>query len=148
MPAAELGRRPFSYALLRIVPRVERGERLNAGVVLFCREYDYLAVRAEVDEARLAALAPGLDTAPLEAHLAALGRVAAGDPAAGALAALPPSERFGWLVAPSSTMIQPSKVHTGLTGDPPATLDHLFETLVASATARSHTGAEPDVSSP
>ncbi len=145
MPAAELGPRPFAYALLRIVPRVERGERVNAGVVLFCREYDYLAVRAEVDERRLAALAPGLDAQPLRAHLAALGRVAGGDPAAGALAALEPSERFGWLVAPSSTMIQPSEVHTGLTADPRATLDHLFDTLVAAAP--SHSGDEPGVSS-
>jgi Protein of unknown function (DUF3037) len=144
VPAAELGQRPFSYALLRIVPRVERGERVNAGVVLFCREYDYLAVRAEVDEQRLEALAPGLELAPLEAHLAALARVAAGEPAAGALAALPPSERFGWIVAPSSTTIQPSAVHTGLTSDPRATLDHLFETLVS---ARSHSEGEPGVSS-
>ena len=146
MPAAELGQRPFSYALLRIVPRVERGERLNAGVVVFCREYDFLAVRADVDEARLAALAPGLDLTPLRSHLDALGRVAAGEPAAGALAALPPSERFGWLVAPSSTMVQPSEVHTGLTANPQATLDHLFETLVA--TAPSHSGSARDVSSP
>jgi hypothetical protein len=133
VPAGELGPKPFAYALLRVVPRVERGERLNAGVVLFCREYDFLAMRAEVDEPRLTALAPDLDPAPLHVHLAALSRVAAGDPVAGALAALPPSERFGWLIAPSSTIIQPSEVHTGLTEDPQATLDHLFETLVASA---------------
>jgi Protein of unknown function (DUF3037) len=144
VPAAELGQRPFSYALLRIVPRVERGERLNAGVVLFCREYGFLAVRAELDEARLAALAPGLDPAPLRSHLTALGRVAAGDAGAGALAQLEPSERFGWLVAPSSTMIQPSEVHTGLTADPRATLDHLFDTLVA--TAGSHSQGERGVS--
>jgi hypothetical protein len=133
VPARELGPKPFTYALLRIVPRVERGERLNAAVVLFCREYDYLAMRAEVDESRLTTLAPDLDPAPVHAHLEALRRVAAGDPAAGTLAALPPSERFGWLVAPSSTIIQPSEVHTGLTEDPQATLDHLFATLVASA---------------
>lgn len=146
MPAAELGQRPFSYALLRIVPRVERGERLNAGVVVFCREYDYLSVRAEVDEARLSALAPGFDPVPLRTHLEALGRVAAGEPGAGALAALPPSERFGWLVAPSSTMVQPSEVHTGLTANPQATLDHLFGTLVA--TAPSHSASPRGVSSP
>jgi hypothetical protein len=145
VPGAELGQRPFSYALLRIVPRIERGERLNAGVVVFCREYDYLAVRAEVDQARLGALAPGLDPAPLRAHLEALGRVAAGERGAGALATLSASERFGWLVAPSSTMIQPSEVHTGLTANPQATLDHLFETLVA--TAPSHSGSHPGVSS-
>jgi Protein of unknown function (DUF3037) len=133
MSAGELGPKPFAYALLRIVPRIERGERLNAAVVLFCREYDYLAIAAEVDEPRLTTLAPDLDPAPVHAHLEALRRVAAGDPAAGTLAALPPSERFGWLVAPSSTIIQPSEVHTGLTEDPQATLDHLFATLVASA---------------
>jgi hypothetical protein len=145
MPAAELGQRPFSYALLRIVPRVERGERLNAGVVVFCREYGYLAVRAEVDEARLGALAPGIDPAPLRRHLEALGSVAAGEPGAGAVAALPASERFGWLVAPSSTMVQPSEVHTGLTANPQATLDHLFETLVRAAP--SHSEGSPGVSS-
>ena len=144
MPAAELGQRPFSYALLRIVPHVERGERLNAGVVLFCREYDFLALRTDVDEARLHALAPGLDPAPLRAHLAALGRVAAGDADGGALAALEPSERFGWLVAPSSTVIQPSEVHTGMTADPRATLDQLFATLVAAA--GSHSQGERGVS--
>jgi hypothetical protein len=146
VPVAELGQRPFSYALLRIVPRVERGERLNAGVVVFCREYDFLAVRADVDEARLGALAPGVDPGPLRAHLEALGRVAAGERGTGPLAALPASERFGWLVAPSSTMVQPSEVHTGLTANPQATLDHLFETLVA--TAPSHSGSARDVSSP
>ena len=146
MPAAELGQRPFSYALLRIVPRVERGERLNAGVVVFCREYDFLAVRADVDEARLGALAPGVEPGPLRAHLEALGRVAAGERDTGPLAALPASERFGWLVAPSSTMVQPSEVHTGLTANPQATLDHLFETLVA--TGPSHSGSAHDVSSP
>jgi Protein of unknown function (DUF3037) len=138
------GREPFQYAALRIVPRVERGERLNAGVVIFCREYDFLAVRAEVDESRLGALAPGVDPGPLRSHLEALGRVAAGDPGAGALARLEPSERFGWLVAPSSTMIQPSEVHTGLTADPQATLDHLFATLVASG--GSHSQGERGVS--
>jgi hypothetical protein len=142
--AVELGQRPFSYALLRVVPSVERGERLNAGVVLFCREYDFLAVRTGLDEARLHALAPGLDAVPLRTHLAALARVAAGDPDAGALAALEPSERFGWLVAPSSTMIQPSTVHTGLTADPQATLDHLFQTLVARTP--SHSQGERGVS--
>ena len=122
--------RPFAYALLRVVPRVERGEQLNAGVVLFCRQRDFLDMRCELDEARLAALAPDLDPAPVRSRLDALHRVATGDPAAGALAALPPSERFGWLVAPSSTIIQPSEVHTGLTEDPRATLDRLFESLV------------------
>jgi len=124
-------RRPFAYAVLRVVPRVERGERLNAGVVLFCRQAGFLELRAALDEARLAALAPGTDPAPVRDRLAAIAAVVAGDPAGGALARLPPSERFGWLVAPSSTVIQPSEVHTGLTDDPAATLDRLYAQLVA-----------------
>jgi hypothetical protein len=119
----EPARRPFSYAILRVVPRVERGECFNAGVVLYCRQLGFLGVRVGLDERRLAALAP-------DAHLEALVRVAAGDPDGEAIAALPPSERFGWLVAPSSTIIQPSAVHTGLSDDPQATLDALFAELV------------------
>lgn len=129
MPAAE--QRPFAYALLRVVPSVERGERLNVGVVLFCRQHDFLAVRVHVDEARLQALAPDVELADLRARLDVLARVAAGDAAAGALARMDRSDRFGWLVAASSTVIQPSQVHTGLTNDPAATLDRLFATLVA-----------------
>ncbi len=123
--------RPFAYALLRVVPHVERGERVNVGVVLFCRQHDFLALRTHVEETRLHALAPALDLADLHARLDVLARVAAGDPAAGALARLDRSERFGWLVASSSTAIQPSEVHTGLTDDPAATLERLFEALVA-----------------
>lgn len=126
MPARE----PFSYAVIRIVPRVERGERVNAGVVLFSRRRAFLAARTRLDEARLAVLAPDLDPAAVRAHLDAIERVAAGDPAAGPIAALEPSERFGWLVAPSSTMIQPSRVHTGLCDDPAAMLEHLYGELV------------------
>lgn len=121
---------PFAYAILRVVPRVERGECFNAGVVLFCRQRDFLAVKVGLDERRLAALAPGTPADDVRAHLDALVRVAAGSPEAGAIAHLPPSERFGWLVAPSSTIIQPSEVHTGLSEDPQATLDALFAELV------------------
>ena len=121
---------PFQYAIVRVVPHVERGECVNAGVVLFCRPRRYLAARVELDEARLRALAPDVDLAAVHAHLEALGRVAAGDPAAGAIAALPASERFHWLVAPSSTIIQCSPVHTGLTEDPEGELDHLVTRLV------------------
>ncbi len=121
---------PFSYAVLRVVPRVDRGERFNAGVVVFCRQRDFLAVRVGLDKRRLAALAPDVSAEEVWAHLEALGRIAAGAPEGGALAKLPPSERFGWLVAPSSTIIQPSEVHTGLTSDPQATLDDLFAELV------------------
>jgi hypothetical protein len=123
-------RKPFAYAILRVVPRVERGERLNAGVVLFCRQRDFLGARVKLDERRLEALAPGLAAADVRGQLEALVRVAAGEPAAGPIAALPASERFGWLVAPSSTMIQPSEVHTGLSDDPAETLHALFAELV------------------
>jgi hypothetical protein len=129
VPAAEP--RPFAYALLRVVPHVERGERLNVGVVLFCRQRDFLELRCRVDEARLQALAPELDVADLRARLDALARVAAGDTTAGALAQMDKSDRFGWLAAPSSTVIQPSEVHTGITNDPAATLARLFEALVS-----------------
>ncbi len=122
---------PFSYAVLRVVPRVERGERFNAGVVLFCRQRDFLQARVGLDPARLDALAPGASAEELRRHLESLARIARGDANAGPIAAMPASERFGWLVAPSSTMIQPSEVHTGLCEDPAATLDQLFEELVA-----------------
>lgn len=128
MPAP--ARSPFSYAILRVVPRVERGERFNAGVVLFCRQLGFLGAAVALDEQRLAALAPDARADEVRAHLEALAKVAAGAPDAGAIAALPPSERFGWLVATSSTIIQPSEVHTGLTDDPRTTLDALFKELV------------------
>jgi hypothetical protein len=123
-------RSPFSYLILRVVPSVERGERLNVGVVLFCRQLGFLGARVALDEERLAALAPGLAAAEVGEHLAALVRVAEGDPEGGPIAALEPSERFGWLAAPSSTIIQASEVHTGLCQDPPAMLDALFTRLV------------------
>jgi hypothetical protein len=122
--------RPFAYAVLRLVPRIERGERLNVGVVLFCRQCDYLRLRTHLDESRLKALAPDVDVASVRSHLAAVERVVAGDAEGGALARMPQSERFGWVVAPSSTVIQPSEVHTGLTDEPDATLERLFHTLV------------------
>jgi hypothetical protein len=123
-------RSPFSYALLRVVPRIERGERFNAGVVLYCRGRDFLAARVALDERRLAALAADLAPAAVHAHLEAAVRVANGEPGAGPIAALPAAERFGWLVSPSSTIIQASEVHTGLTDDPAKTLDDLFSELV------------------
>ncbi len=123
-------RRAFSYAIVRVVPRVERGESFNAGVVLFCRQLGFLGARVSLDETRLAALGPEISPEIVSALLQAIVRVADGDPAAGAVAALPASERFGWLVAPSSTIIQPSPAHTGLCEDPGATLDELFAELV------------------
>jgi Protein of unknown function (DUF3037) len=126
------GGRPsaFSYAIVRVVPRVERGEGLNAGVILFCRQLDFLGARVALDQSRLAALAPELPPASVLPHLEAIVKVAEGAPDAGPIAALPPSERFGWLVAPASTIIQSSPVHTGLSEDPRATLDQLFAELV------------------
>jgi hypothetical protein len=121
---------PFAYAIVRVVPRIERGERFNAGVVVFCRRRDFLAARVALDPRRLSALAPELSEIDVRAHLEAVVRVAAADPLGGPMAALPASERFGWLVAPSSTVLQPSEVHTGLTADPQATLDQLFAELV------------------
>ncbi len=124
------GPSPFQYAIVRVVPRVERGEYLNAGVILFCRPRRFLAGRVALDEARLAAFAPDCDLSAVAAHLHAIVRIAAGDAAAGPMARLPAAERFHWLVSPSSTMIQPSEVHTGLTESPADELDHLFEAMV------------------
>lgn len=129
MPAAR--RSVFQYAIVRVVPRVERGECLNVGIVVLCRARRYLGARIELDEARLAALAPGLDPASIRPHLEAIERIARGDPSAGPIARLSLAERFHWLVAPASTIIQPSDVHTGLCQDPAAELEHLVETLVA-----------------
>ena len=125
------GRETFQYAILRVVPRVERGEMLNVGVVLFSRRHGFLAARTELDEPALAALAPDCDAGEVHPHLLTLERVAAGDPAGGPIASLPASERFHWLTAPASTIVQPSPVHTGLTTDPQAELEHLFARLVA-----------------
>jgi hypothetical protein len=120
----------YSYAIVRVVPRVERGECLNVGVVLFAREAGYLAARIQLDAARLQALAPGIDLAPIERHLASFAAIAAGRPEGGPLAALPPPERFHWLTAPRSTVIQTSPAHEGTTADPAATLDDLLATFV------------------
>ena len=126
MPA----RSPFQYAIVRVVPRVERGECLNAGVVLFARTRDFLGMRVALDAGRLLALAPDADPGPVAAQLDGRARIAAGDPAAGPIARLPAHQRFHWLVAPSSTVVQPSRVHTGLCHDPAETLERLFTSLV------------------
>jgi hypothetical protein len=109
---------------------VERGECLNVGVVLLCRPRRYLGARIRLDERRLSAFAPDLSPDLVRPHLEAIERVAAGDPSAGPIARLSKPERFHWLVAPSSTIIQPSEVHTGLCEDPAVELDHLVATLV------------------
>jgi hypothetical protein len=125
-----MAEQPFQYAVIRVVPRVERGECLNAGVVLLCRPRRFLAAKVGLDRDRLAALAPGIDPGTIETHLAAIERIAAGDPEGGPIARLGQGERFHWLVAPSSTVIQPSEVHTGLSTDPAVELEHLFDRLV------------------
>jgi hypothetical protein len=122
---------PFQYAMVRIVPRVERGEAVNAGVVLFCRPKRFLGARTHLDEALLAALAPGCDPGEVRAQLDTLEAVAEGRPEGGHVATLPQSERFHWLTAPASTIVQPSAVHTGLTDDPAGELVRLFEELVS-----------------
>ncbi|MFN8109221.1 MAG: DUF3037 domain-containing protein [Thermoleophilia bacterium] len=123
---------PFQYALWRVVPDVERGERINAGVVLFARTLDFLGAMVHLDRERLARLAPGADADAVERYLASLAGVAAGDPAAGPMAALAAHQRFHWLTAPVSTIVQPSEVHTGVCTDPRAALERLFRRLVAS----------------
>jgi len=138
----------FEYAVVRIVPRVEREEFFNAGVVLCCLAQRYLAARIELDRARLLALAPWLDAEVLDEirrHLELIPLVCAGDPATGEIGALPPARRFDWLVTPRSTVVQPSPVHAGLCLDPAAELARLFAAIVpppAAACRRSPLEAE------
>jgi len=128
---------PFQYAVLRLVPRVEREEFINVGVIVFCRTRQFLRARVALDPRRVEALAPGVDLAAVGEHLDARVRVAAGDTDAGPIAALPQSERFHWLVAPSSTVIQTSSVHSGLCDDPESVVERLFAQLVAVEPAES-----------
>jgi hypothetical protein len=121
----------FQYAIWQVVPSVERGEALNVGVLVYCRRRQFLAARVLVDDARLHALSPDLDVDAIRRHLDGMVRVAAGNLDGGAIAAMPQSERFGWLTAASSTIVQPSPIHTGLCGDPKAVLDRLYTRLVA-----------------
>lgn len=125
-------RKAFQYTVLRVVPDVERGERINVGVVVYSPERKFLGARTHVDRERLAAIAPDLDLDALEAHLASLVAVADGAAGGGPIAQLPQSERFGALSAPASTMVQPSEVHTGVCEDGGRELDELFERLVLS----------------
>ncbi|MCS6803306.1 MAG: DUF3037 domain-containing protein [Chloroflexota bacterium] len=124
------GREVFHYSVLKVVPSVERGECFNVGVVLLCRTRRFLAARTWLDRRCLAVLAPDCDPDLIQQYLEAFERIAAGDRAAGAIARLAPAERFHWLVAPSSTVLQPGPVHSGLCDDPAAALDHLFKTVV------------------
>jgi hypothetical protein len=124
---------PFEYAVLRVVPRVERGEGVNVGVVLFCRTRSYIAARIELGArqvAALEALAPDLDLDAVRSHLDELARIVAGDPDGGPMARLDAPERFRWVTSPSSTMLQPSEVHGGVTESPGRSLQDLFDRLV------------------
>ncbi|WP_375485764.1 DUF3037 domain-containing protein [uncultured Jatrophihabitans sp.] len=120
---------PFEYAVLRVVPRVERGESVNAGVVVYCRDRGYLGARVALDVDRVRALDPGVDVAAVGAvlHAATLTCDGTGGPATGDDI----GRRFRWLTAPRSTVVQPGPVHTGLTDDPAAELDRLLQVLVA-----------------
>jgi hypothetical protein len=120
----------YDYAIVRLTPRVERGETINVGVILSCPERDFLAARIEIDEARVRALDAGFDLDAARGHLDAIPLICRGGPEAGPLGELTPRARFHWLVAPRSTIIQVSPVHTGRTGDPAAALERLVETLV------------------
>jgi hypothetical protein len=122
----------YEYAVVRVVPRVDREEFINAGVILFSKACRFLAASVEVDEERLRALASKVDVDLVRRHLDAIPRICAGEEDAGPIARLSQSERFHWLVAPRSTMIQVSPVHGGLCDDPAARLDELFLQLVAS----------------
>ncbi|CAN5675805.1 DUF3037 domain-containing protein [soil metagenome] len=128
-----LERAPFEYVLVRVVPRIERGECVNAGVIVVCRPRRFLAGRVTLDRSRVLALEPGLPVETLnelERQLTLIPRIAVGDRSAGPIATLELGERWHWLSAPSSTMIQPSAVHTGLCADPQQELDGLFAEMV------------------
>jgi hypothetical protein len=127
-----LTRTSFDYAIFRIVPRVEREEFLNAGVILFCLELKYLDARVHVDEARLRALWPELDLDLVRPRLEAVVKICSGAADAGPVARLPLRQRFQWLVAPRSTIVQVSPVHTGICDAPARCLEELFQELVLS----------------
>jgi hypothetical protein len=113
-----------------VVPRPERGEFVNAGVVLYCPALRFLGARVHLDPERLRVLDPKLDPEAVLAHLEAVRTVCAGGSGAGPIGLLPPGERFGWLVAPRSTVVQPSPVHTGLADDPERALEHFVQVMV------------------
>jgi hypothetical protein len=120
----------FDYAVLRVVPRVERGEFVNVGAIVFCRTRRYLESRVHLDPQRLAALDPSLDITAVEERLEFIRLVCAGGGAAGPIGDLSQAERFHWLVSPRSTVVQTSPVHTGLCDDPDAALEEILETMV------------------
>jgi hypothetical protein len=120
----------YEYALLRVVPRVERGECCNAGVILYCRAQSFVAARTHLDEARLLALDPSVDLVGVRAALAAVESICDGGTGAGQAGQDDPGRRFRWLIAPRSTVVQPGPVHTGLTADPKAEIERLLTVLV------------------
>ncbi len=120
----------YDYAVIRVVPRVERGEFLNVGIIVSCPARKFLEARIEVDEARLGALDPNIDLESVRAHLASIPAICMGGAAAGPIGKLPPRERFHWLIAPRSTIIQTSPAHTGRCEDPSALLERLMRTMV------------------
>jgi hypothetical protein len=120
----------YDYAIIRVVPRVDRGEQVNAGVILSCPALDFLDARIELDPAAVLALDAGADLDAIRANLETIPAVCRGGPDAGPIGALPARGRFRWLVSPRSTIIQPSAVHTGRTSDPSACLARLMEKLV------------------
>ena len=121
---------PYEYVVLRAVPRPEREEFVNVGVLVHCRAQEFLDVAWHVDHARLQALAPGVDCAAVDSSMAFIEGVCAGDPRGGVAAQQPLSQRFGFVKAPRSTVVQPGPVHGGVTTDPAATLQHLLDVLV------------------
>lgn len=123
----------YDYAVVRVVPDVARGEFLNAGVVLFAKSHHALLARISLDETRLVALAPDADVAMIRSHLESIERICEGGPAAGPHAELTASQRFHWLTAPRSTVIQLSPVHSGICDDPASEIDRLFTRLVLGA---------------
>jgi DUF3037 family protein len=120
----------YDYAIIRVVPRVERGEFINVGVILSCPHREFLEARVELDVSRLQLLDPLLDVEAIRPHLDIIPLVCRGGAEAGAIGELPQRSRFHWLVSPRSTIIQPSPVHTGRTHDPAAALERLLDTMV------------------
>ena len=120
----------YDYAVIRVVPRVERQEFVNAGVILWCQERDFIEARIELDETRVRMLDPAVDIEAVRRHLASFAIICAGGADAGPIGRLPKRERFDWLVAPRSTIIQTSAVHSGRCTDPSETMDRLLETMV------------------
>jgi hypothetical protein len=120
----------YDYAVVRVVPHVGRGEQVNVGVILSCADTDFLDARIEIDEHALRALDPKIDLAAVRTNLPVIPLVCRGGPEAGPIGLLPARGRFRWLVAPRSTIVQPSAVHTGRTADPVACLEHLMDRMV------------------